>query len=753
MKRQWYYQLYSSIFFSILLFITSSFSVFAEPETVFEESVEEGDTFELDDETYTVYEYADYTGVRISSNKYGSIIIQEVGRSTMKGPYTFTLDSITQDGSDVTFDITVNKEKSKISVSREASNSTAKIGDQLIITVTISNDGENTVTVKYAETLPSKASLVGKPEITAGTTTSTQKSTTADVYWKGALYSGESVTITYIIYVDGYPSDGTTLSFNDVDYTYEDDTGEYSETVDTLDITLLDPLTISFTQVTDNDDIKVYAEVEYDVILTNNLDKTISVSSFFLALSELLTPTIIDISLEEKDDGYTWSDDINAFEDVSFSIFVTPEAGGIHTLNGYADYTYGSGGEIHSTSESASFSIEVEDVVPEIKLSSESFDGGEPILIYYYVNNSDETVSYSDARIKISSDPSNLFDTINYVASLPKKTKTLIKKQNFTAPYTDTAMEYTLTMSGDLGAAGTFEESETISINPSSFTVPYALSYTVEGFDNDDTNLTLVVSLITTLAEKPSKFSIVHRANPDYKKTVSLSTDAITALFSGESQTRSWSVPTSTFSGDSVELSIQLQYDLSTGTYYKSLSETIPVYNEAVEKTGNEINTTETNETDSTEIGEGNETILVVGNKTEANVSDEYESSVVIRGEKEQTSDKFFWFVVIFLSISAVSAACYYLFMKKQKQENIKKSIESMTKEGASLEKKGESFLEKAKEIIIYDVPTPEEGYERLESYLRHVISQGKSNEEIKKILAAKGWLDDILDSYLRRLK
>ena len=76
-----------------------------------------------------------------------------------------------------------------------------------------------------------------------------------------------------------------------------------------------------------------------------------------------------------------------------------------------------------------------------------------------------------------------------------------------------------------------------------------------------------------------------------------------------------------------------------------------------------------------------------------------------------------------------------------------------MTKTGMEAEKKGVSFLEKAKEIIIHDVPTPEEGYEKLESYLRHALSQGKTHEEIKKILATKGWLEEILDSYLSRLK
>jgi len=757
MKRRWRSYTQYLHYFLLTLFVLFLPFIFAETETVFEDSVEEEGTFELDDQTYTVHEYADYTGVRISSNTYGSIIIEEEGDSSTKGPYTFTLDSITQDGNDVTFEISVEKEQASVSVEREASNSTASIGNEITITVTISNDGDDSLTVKYAEDMPSHVSVSGTPEITVGSTTSSQKSTVADVYWKGVLYSGKSAVIVYTAYIGGYPSNTTTISFDDVDFTYEDDTGEFSETVDSLDIELLDPLAIAFTQVTDDDDIKVGGEVEFYVTLTNNLDKTMTVSSFLLTLSEYLTPSTLDTYLEETADGYTWSGELAPFEDLSFGLYVTPEAGGTHTLEGNADYAYGASDETYSTSGDGSFSIDVSDVVPEIKLSSETFDGGEEIIIYYYVNNSDESVSYSSVGIKISSDPSDLFDSINYVASLPKKTKTLIKKQNFTAPYTDTAMEYTVTMAGDLGAAGTFEDSETVTINPSTFTVPYALSYTVDGYDETYTNVTLVISLLTTLAEQPTRLAVVHTADPDYKKTVSLTTDAIAALFAGESQTRSWSIPAAGFTEESIDLTIQLQYDLASGVYYKSLSETVPIY-QKVEEVVEETNTTESNET---ETSSGNETISVDAegidaeetaavNDTETNTTG---TNVVITGEKEQTSNKFFWFVVILLSLAALFGGGYFLFLKKQKEEGIKKSIESMTKTGLEAEKKSISFLEKAKEIIIHDVPTPEEGYEKLESYLRHALSQGKTHEEIKKVLAAKGWLEEILDSYLQRLK
>ncbi len=735
--------------FSFIIFALLAFSAFAEAEEVFSDSVLEDDTFELDDETYTVHEYADYTGVRISSNKYGSILIDEEGGTATKGPYTFTLDSITQDGSDVTFEITVEKEQSSVSVSREASASTGNVGDEVEITVTISNEGDDSISVTYSEDLPSTVDIQGTPEITKGTSTSSQKSTAADVYWNGVLYEDESATIVYTIVIDAYPSSGSDITFDDVTFTYEDDTGEYEDTVDSLTISLTDPLAISFTLASDEDAISLGTEMEYTVTLSNNLDRAITVDSFVLTLPSTVSASYIDTQLDEQEDGtYNWTGSLSSYGDQSFSVFIIPESGGTHTLDASADYSYtysGSDAQSYSTSESTSFSIDVADVIPIITLSSETFDGGEPIIVYYYVNNSDTEISYSNVDITLTSDPSDLFSVIHYVASLPKNTKTLIKKQNFTAPYSDTALEYEVTMEGDLGGGSTFEESETISINAATFTAPYGLSYTVDGYDEENTNMTLVLSLLTTMADKPTRLAVVHTADPDYKKTVSLTTDAIDELFATqEPYSTSWSIPVAAFTDEEVTLDIQLQYTVNDIDYIKSLSETIPVYQEL--EVEEEINETVSNETLSNTTEEISEEI----NTTEVNATEE--TTVVITGEEEHSSRKWVGFLLILGGLGVAGVSLRYFIMKQQKASAIKKSIQSMTKNSTTQEKVA-SIFEKAKEIIIHDVPSPEEGYEKLESFIRHSFSQGKNNEEIKKILAAKGWMEEIVESYLRRFK
>ncbi len=747
MKRKFFVSLI--ILFFILIF--SSPSAFAEAEEVFSGSVLEEDTFEVDDETYTVHEYADYTGVRISSNKYGSILIDEEGGSAIKGPYTFTLGSITQDGSDVTFEITVEKEQSSVSVSRVASATSANVGDEIEITVTISNEGDDSVSVMYSEDLPSTVDLAGTPEITKGTSTSSQKSTAADVYWNGVLYTGESATIVYTIVIDDYPSSGSDITLDDITFTYEDDTGEYEDTVDSLTFSLTDPLSLSFTLESDEDAISLGTEMEYTVTVVNNLDRAIIVDSFVLTLPSGTSASYIDTQLDEQEDGtYNWTGQLSSYGEQSFSLFIIPESGGTHTLEAAADYSYayaGSTEQSYSTSESTSFSIDVADVVPEITLSSETFDGGEQIIIIYYVNNSDTEISYSNVDITLTSDPSDLFSIIHYVASLPKNTKTLIKKQNFTAPYSDTALEYEVTMSGDLGGGSTFEESETISINAATFTVPYSISYTVDGYDEENTNLTFVLTLLTTMADKPSKLAVVHTADPDYKKTVSLTTDAIDTLFTTqEPYSTSWSIPVAAFTDEEVTLDIQLQYTANGVDYITSLSETIPVYQEP--EVEEEIAETVSNETAS------NETAIVAVediNATEINETEEV--IVVITGEEEHSSRKWVGFLLILLGLGVAGISLRYFIMKQQKASAIKKSIQSMTKTTGTAQEKVASIFEKAKQIIIHDVPSPEEGYEKLESYIHHCLSQGKNNEEIKKILATKGWMEEIVESYLRRFK
>lgn len=705
------------------------FSSFVSADEVFSDYIAEEGTATIDNEVYTAHEYNDYTGVRLSSNKYGSIIIEEEGGSTTKGPYTFTLDEILEENNEVSFKITVDKEEASVTVSKEASSTSATIGDTIDVTVTISNEGSDSVDVTYKEDLPSTVSLDDSPEITKGTSTSTQKSTIADVYWSGVLYEGESATITYSCTIERYPNTGTTITLDDVEFTYEDDTGTFPESVDSLTITLTDPVTISFTN--DNDEVQIGDEVRYTVTVSNNVENNIEIPSFVLTLPDI-TITTMDVELKESSDGYTWSGQLNPFEDVSFTYYVVPENPGTYSFSASATYDYN--GE-QTTSETTSFSIEAADIVPEIILSSATFDGGEPIIIYYYVNNSDTEISYSNVNIKITS---TLFDTINYVTALPANQKILIKKQNFTAPYTDTEIEYETAFEGELGNGETFEASKTITVNPSEFTAPYAVSYTIDGIDEENTNITMALALLTTFAQQPSLLAVVHSAG-DYKKTVSLTTEQINNLFKTQTYTRSWNIPTMAFTGDTVTLDAQLQYVDSSGMYYKTLdSIEIPIYQGvAITESANQ---TIENITDAT-----------ADDKTTTTEADtQEEPSVVITGEKEQSSKKWVWFIVILAVLAGFSATAVFLVKKKEKSKEIKKNIEQIS--GKKSERK-ENILERAKEIIVHEIPSPEEGYEKLEQFIKHSLKQGKTGEEIKKILAAKGWVEDVLESYVRRVK
>ncbi len=717
----------------VLVFIVLLHACFA--EEIFSDYIAEEGTATIDYEVYTAYEYNDYTGVRLSSNTYGSIIIETEGESTTKGPYTFTLDEIKQEGNDISFKITVEKESGSVSISREASATSATLGETIDMTVTITNEGSDNVKIIYKEDLPSTVSLDGTPEITKGTSTSTQKSTIADVYWSGVLYEGESATITYSFSIDRYPSTGTSITLDDIEFTYQDDTGTYPESVDAITISLSDPLTISFSS--DSDEIQINDEVRYTVTLSNNLANNIEITSFALTLPDI-TVTSMDSQLKQSGNTYTWSGELNPFQEVYFTYYVTPKYPGTYTFSASADYDYN--GEQTAT-ETTAFSIDASDIVAEILLSSTSFDGGEPIIINYYVNNSDESISYSNVNIKISS---SLFDTLNYVTALPAKQKILIKKQNFTAPYTNTEMEYETTLTGDLGNGDTFESSETITINPTEFTAPYAVAYTINGIDEENTNITMTLTLLTTLAQQPSRLAVVHSAE-DYKKTISLTAEQITELFTTQSYTRSWNIPTLSFTEDSVEMDAQLQYIDNSGTYYKTLdSVEIPVYqefvpeptiNETVNETITDTNDEPTNET--TEI------------PTEE-ITESETPSVIISGEKEETSKKWGWFIVILAALAGFSFAVVFILKKKEKSAEIKKNIAQIS---GKQEQKKENIFERAKDMIIHDIPKPDEGYEKLEEFIKHSINQGKTKEEVKKILAAKGWIEDVLEIYLRQIK
>ncbi len=699
-------------------------------EEIFSDYIEEEGSETIDGIPYTIHEYNNYAGVRLSSNRYGSIILEEEGSSSTAGPYTFTLDEILESDDTVSFKITVSKKESSVTISREASNSSATIGSTITITATITNEGEDNADVTYSEDMPHGARLASSPEITKGSSTTTQKSTAADVYFNGVLYSGDSATITYIVSITDYPRDGATIYFDDTLFTYEDNNDIITETVDALAISLDEPLTLAFSS--DSDEISIGDEVMYTISVSNNIDNTLEVSSFVLELPHIPI-TSMDTQLTETTSGYTWAGQLAPFEDIFFTFYVQPENAGTYSFGASATYDYN--GE-QTASDTVAFSIEAADVVPEIVLSSSTFDGNEPINVYYYINNSDEEISYSNVNIKISSE---LFDTIHYITALPAKSKILIKKQNFTTPFIDTDIDYEITMEGELDSGETFETSETITINPSDFTSPYVVTYTIEGIDKDNTNITMTLTLLTTLARQPTSLAVVHTTDDDYKKTISLTTGQITDLFSTQTYTRSWSIPVIGFAEDSISLGIQLQYSDSSGMYYDTVdSVDILVYQEIIAEVEEPEETNETVE-NITEIPE-----------TETNQEYVEEDSLVIQGEEEQTSKKWVWFLIILAILSGFGVTIVYILKTKQKKAEMKKNIESLS--GKKKEQK-ESIFARAKEIIIEDIPNPEEGYEKLESYIKHSFSLGKTEDEIKKILAGKGWIEDVLESYLRRLK
>jgi hypothetical protein len=737
---------------TMLLFILSSTSISA--ETVFEGDIADEATETIDGITYTVYGYSDYTGARISSNDYGSVIIEEIGGSSSYGDYTYTLNDIYEGDDAIYFSITVEKSggDADVSFSRSATNYNPVLGEHVEVTITFENSGSETLIIYYSEELPSEITLLATPEVTLGTTTQNQQTGFNDVYFNGLVYGGEEAIITFEVEVDRYPSDGSgTIDFDEVVYTYEDDYGVYEGFVDPFIFTLGEPLGVDVSLYEgDEEIIAIGDQLEYTITVRNYIDQTLVIDSLSITSDGALNIIEADIDLEETDDRFGWSGSLGAGQHVEFYIVVEPYGGGDHEISADAIYHYETEEEQYTESGSASFTIDVVSVVPKITLNSGgTYDGGEAIIIEYTINNSDPAVSYSNEEVSIATD-SSLFDTINYIVSIPADSLYLVSRQEFVTPYSDLPLAYDIEIEGTYGGS-TYSEDATITINAATFTSPYVIEYTVDGVDEDYTNVTMDIVLLTTMTTIPSKLAVVHTAD-DYKKTVSLTTDEISALFSEGVVERSWSIATLAFSGDIFTLNTQLQYSVGEHSWYKSRSIALPIYEEFVE--GNE--SVEVNQSVGIN-GTGNETI--VGNVTSEfdvgtaqDTTTEEETTLVISGEKESTIKKWIFFILVLLLIGFVAVSVKFYVQKHQKAAARKKRIEQISGQETSIGEKANMFG-KAKEIVIHDAPSPVDGYEKLHSYIQHAVSQGKTGEEIKKVLIAKGWLEDVLDSWINRLK
>jgi hypothetical protein len=721
---------------SVFCFVLLLGSVTAD-ETVYSGDIGDEQSVEIDGITYTAYGYADYTGLRLSSNAYGSLIIESIGESLTAGVYTYTLSNIYEGSDNIYFTVTVSKEggSGSVSISRSGSSYNPVLGEVVDVTITIENGGSGNVKVRYEEDLPSEVSLSGSPEVTVGTTTQNQQGGFSDVYYKGVLYGGEELTITYSVYVDSYPSDGSgVITFDGVDFTYEDTSGSYQGSLTPFKFTLGEPVVASIIFEGDEETkAAIGDERTYTLAIDNQIDSDVHVSNFLFSPSSGFKIVESSITLEETSEGLSWNGKLEALQSTDFYVILRIVGAGVHTSNLDATYWYEDESETYTVSDSEKLTIGVTKVVPKIALNSgATYEGGEDIIIQYTINNSDASVSYSGEDVTLST-TSNFFDSLYYSISIPAASIYLIKKQNFTAPFSDKELSYSVTMEGSYVGIP-YSKSETFTIFASTFTVPYAVEYTVDGIDEIYTNVTMNVVLLSTLVDMPTKFAVIHTTN-DYKKTLSLTTDQIATLFSTGEVTKSWSINTLAYPGDTLELQTQLQYDAGT-TYYKSGIISLPIYKKVAEEPIDvpvDANvTTATNVTVEEPV--------------------EVEEKIVITGEKENAFKKWVFFILVLLTIGMIALSLRYFVQKKQKEMARKKRIEEISGQETTITQK-ESFFQKAKEIVIHDVPTPEEGYEKLHMYLQHMIVQGKNNEEIKKVLVAKGWLEEVLDSYLGRLR
>ncbi len=652
----------------LFIFICIPF-VSANTITIFENYIAEGRSAEIDGKLYTAYEFLDYDkyhkyneSVRLFSNTYGSLILVK-GQPLVKEPYTFTFSHALEADETMFYHITVIKDIPTIDFERTIDTKNPKLKDSILITITIKNKGDDTLTAVYQENLPTEVVLLENPEIIFHNSTLTQKAVFADVYWNGALEEGEVVQIRYRIKIKQYPSLGNNINFSNASLTYQDTSGSYEYALEPLIIILPLPLEIFFTPLDEKGKSIMTIGKELPLLLTlqNNYKETLLMEDFVFFFPEGIEVQEFDRALEENVTGYHWSGSIQPLKNRTFSFVFVPRKWGTLELATEAHYSYKGSKKGQNIFANGTLLIETKNVTPEIRIHGSILEGGKTIRVVYAVNNTDPYAYYKDEDLLLSSE---LFDPLRYKISLPPKTRKIIVNQELLLPYTDTVRIFSIIMNGTYDGAN-YTIVKNITVQPVSVTSPFELS--ISGQEKNDTHMTIEF-LLMRMNENVSQPSLleIRPSIGSQEKTFSFRSSEIEELFTTEQLSFSWDVSKNIYKRAWYTINSEIHYRIGNVSYYTTTEQILPL---------------SYNNTNDSPMGTGAAIALDQEPALEKNETSEVGSSHVSEAREENTNierenlknetKQSFWRFLPFVISTALLSSFLLFFWRFRKRESL----------------------------------------------------------------------------------
>ena len=324
-----------------------------------------------------------------------------------------------------------------LSVSREFSTTSPELNEDVLVTVTVENKGdEATNSFFYREEFPEGVLITSS--------SSTTQRTSRSLYYETFLSPDSQKSFRYRFRITEY------IEFKSepvANYTYQGD--EESVKVSSKTIKVNKPYTltvkISPTKMEPNEQTAMTVTIENDVsdeIMVDELK--ITIPSFVSVQSK---PN----ELDKKNEKYFWSGTVDADSHKIISLLLKPVKSGEFEIP-VSIYVTDADEKEFTEEKSVKFTSKITSLDPILSVIDDSVSEGAEYRIAFSVKNPNAKTSFLDIKASIVSD---LFPKMEVELDelLPDTTKTLIINDTLTAPYLDKNRKY------DIEAKGTYDSS------------------------------------------------------------------------------------------------------------------------------------------------------------------------------------------------------------------------------------------------------------------------------------------------------
>ncbi len=727
-------------------------------DTVFDGWIPYEGSQEIDGMTFTLYSLSDdLETIMLKSNELGIITLDLDGAYSISN-YVFYFNDIkfTLDDEDANlsaivlgkeeyyeFEIEVEKSTPTVTVSREASNSSMKVFDETEITVSLENTGDITAnSVSFSETLPSYFSFEGRPYVTDNLTKTYIETSGRTFSWKGNLYEDEEYNIYYTIKLDEYS--GEIFGLEALTIPYTSDGTDYEVSVSELNFTSDKPINVTIS--VEEEEAEIGDNIRYEVDINNvHTTEEVVIDNLRIYLpsgSEFVFGSVNDI--EEKEDHYYWSGELNPLDIQDFDFDLDLMITGTNTMTVEIDYSFE--GVDYQESYTEDVTVSAPDINVSIESDKDTYSCGDEINVSFYLGNSDESVTYTNVDVTINSD---LSSSLNFLFNLYPLETMLIKKLTDYLPCSDSAQTYNYNLSGvyysEYDEEFDFSDSLSISVAAAD-NITKAVGATLSFVETINNNAEINVMLENLTADEFSNVSLIIESG-SFKKTMKFSDDQINEFNSIGVVEDNFYYTVSDSS--EVIFTVTYQYNIGTSVFIYSSSETVTLdvsiqsIEEEIEEIIEEIVEEQVYEENvSSTISEQIENLTT--DKVEENITQEPVVKVTTHSEHTKQKVKY---IAIFISIVVVvGVIVQFIITKRKKNRLIRKTIREIRGENVEVEK---SAVAKKGVFVMMNVPDPGYDHSKLQEYISYCKGRNMETDKIKKKLIDAGWLEDIVDIYL----